>query len=788
MRCRRTKLLILVLLFTDSANAVALENGRGPFQRIASFPVFLNSDINDETTAEIVAATDDGMTLVYSNSTQRKIGFVDITDPTNPTAAGVVTLRGEPTSVAVKGKYALTCINTSVDFIDTAGDLVIIDIAARKVIRTMVLGGQPDSIAVSPSGKFAAICIENERDEDHGKGNPPQLPGGFVVVVDCDGPPTNWSTRNVDLTGIPELFPNDPEPEYVDINDRDVAVITCQENNHLVLIDLASAQVIDDYSAGTVDLKNIDNVENDLIEQTANLIQTRREPDAVTWITDDTFVTADEGDFVGGGRGFTLWKSGGIALFTSKNSLENHAARMGHYPESRSEKKGCEPEGIEFGCFGDLNFLFVGSERANLVFVYELRGNENPRFRQALPTGVEPEGLLAIPQRDLFVVANEHDARDDKIRSSIMIYARTNAPTYPTITSSNLLGSHRPIPWGSLSGLAADESGGETRVYTIYDASYKKSRVFCLDVRQSPAVINAEVVLVDQGCVLTDVLRGLKADLPGADKFVVSKLINDDMTVNLDPEGIAICDRGYFYVASEGNGNLVNGLSNNSKHSFASPNLVLKATASGTIVDAILLPLEVTRNQSRFGFEGVAIYNNAIYVAFQRAWRNAGDPAGGTRIGRFDLSARSWTFAYYPLDIPASPAGGWVGLSELTSLGGGNFAVIERDNQGGPDAIIKRLYTFSIESVTFRSAGDAPAYDTISKSLFTDLIADGAYAGTGGLIPEKQEGLVVLGDRTTFIVNDNDGVNDNNGETQLLRLEYCGDIQIEVDHGQRPLN
>ena len=49
------------------------------FSRIASFPVELNVT-EDATSAEIIAASDDGMTLVYSDSPGGGIGFVDITD------------------------------------------------------------------------------------------------------------------------------------------------------------------------------------------------------------------------------------------------------------------------------------------------------------------------------------------------------------------------------------------------------------------------------------------------------------------------------------------------------------------------------------------------------------------------------------------------------------------------------------------------------------------------------------------------------------------------------------
>jgi hypothetical protein len=42
---------------------------------------------------------------------------------------------------------------------------------------------------------------------------------------------------------------------------------------------------------------------------------------------------------------------------------------------------------------------------------------------------------------------------------------------------------------------------------------------------------------------------------------------------------------------------------------------------------------------------------------------------------------------------------------------------------------------------------------------------------TVGLTLEKIEGLAVTAQGTALVVNDNDGVDDSNGETQLLRLK-----------------
>jgi hypothetical protein len=72
--------------------------------------------------------------------------------------------------------------------------------------------------------------------------------------------------------------------------------------------------------------------------------------------------------------------------------------------------------------------------------------------------------------------------------------------------------------------------------------------------------------------------------------------------------------------------------------------------------------------------------------------------------------------------------------------------------------------------VEFKPNADTPNFNVVAKSLVSDLILDDAYGDTGGLIPEKLEGLAALEDGSALIVNDNDGVDDNSGETQLLNL------------------
>lgn len=779
LACGLVVAVAVVCAVTSFAQDVPNE---GPFRRIATFPVFLNTDIDTETMAEIVTASEDGGLLVYTDGKNGAVGFVDIADPTSPRADGMVMVGGEPTSVSVAGDYVLAAVNTSADFIDTSGSLEIIDINTRHIIASLDLGGQPDSIDVSPDRRYAAVAIENERDEDLGDGLPPQAPGGFVVIVDLVGSPADWRTRRVDLTHVPDLFPGDPEPEYLDINEANMAAVSLQENNHIAVIDLASGAVVRDFSAGTVILNQVDNNENDLIEPTATLTRLRREPDGLVWTSLNTLATADEGDLEGGSRGFTLFGKDGKVVFSPGHDLEHMAIRLGHYPEGRSENNGNEPENVAFGTYGAQDVLFVGSERSSVVFVYQLN-RDVPRLLQVLPTGFEPEGLLALPARDLFVVASETDDRGDKVRSSLILYQRMEGGSnYPKI-ASNLRADGTPIPWAALSALATGP-GDDGSAYAVHDGVFRKSRIYRLDIRATPAVITDETVLNDNNGVLAGALARLQEKLPKAKSFDPSDLVNGDGTVNIEAEALAVRRGGGFWVASEGSGRLKKGVSKSGDRPFRSPNMILGVEADGGIAEVVLPPADVTANQRRFGFEGVAtsLDGRYLYVAFQRPWGKSGDPSDRTRIGRYDTTDGTWGFAHYPLDKPTSGNGGWVGLSEISYVGPNTYAVIERDNQGGPDATIKRIYSFSVDGVRFSPNRHAPDFSVLTKTLVTDLMTSGVFAPMAGAVLEKWEGMAVLSDGTLLLVNDNDGVDGTHGETQLLRLQ--GLIQGRGDTGR----
>lgn len=62
---------------------------------------------------------------------------------------------------------------------------------------------------------------------------------------------------------------------------------------------------------------------------------------------------------------------------------------------------------METSVYGGGEYLFVGSEAGSFVGVYGISDPAAPTFDGLLPTGEAPEGLLTIPERGLFVTADE---------------------------------------------------------------------------------------------------------------------------------------------------------------------------------------------------------------------------------------------------------------------------------------------------------------------------------------------------------------------------------------------
>jgi hypothetical protein len=522
-------------------------------------------------------------------------------------------------------------------------------------------------------------------------------------------------------------------------------VVTLQENNGVAVIDISnpSAPTLERlFSAGVVDDRPADLADDSRISFADSFpsgvqgIPTAgtRIPDAIAWGPDGhTLFTADEGEEAyEGGRGWSARSASGAFLFDDGGTLEATAVRFGHYPDGRSDAKGIEAESVITARYGRRDFLIVSSERGSFLAVYRLDDDTEPRFVQLLPTGVAPEGILAIPSRNLLITANEGDEQD----GTISIFQGVPGPWRPSEDRPTIVSSGVEMPWGALSGLVASRHRPDV-LYSIPDDALP-STIFRLAVGGPFGWIAETTPIVREG-------QQALYDLEG---------ITNDTSIAQPRQNAG------FWLASEGNASTTR-------------NVLVQVSQRGKVLREIFLPDGMEgpgRALTSNGFEGVTVSGDRRYllVAVQRPFRGE-QPVNGiayTRIARYDLKLDRWEAFFYPLE--AFP--GTIGLSEVTLMGRTRnhedlYAVIERDNRLAASANLKRLYTFTLEDlvpvdVATPVGPGALGGATVTKTLLRDVLPL--------FTPfEKVEGLTRAADGSLWIGLDNDG---GEVESRLVRL------------------
>jgi hypothetical protein len=346
------------------------------------------------------------------------------------------------------------------------------------------------------------------------------------------------------------------------------------------------------------------------------------------------------------------------------------------------------------------------------VGVYDVTDPAAPALLQILPSGISPEGAVAIPARNLLATANEADLGADGLaRAHVMIYERREgAAAYPTLMADD------GLAWGALSGLAADPAQ-PGRLFAVTDSAYDmQPRILTIDATQVPARITAAIDVTRQG----------------------------RPAQKLDLEGIAPDGEGGFWLASEGRSDRL------------VPHALLRVDAEGEIQEEIPYPAELLAGETRFGSEGVAVIDGRVWLAMQREWE--GDPENTAKLVAYDPATGEWGAVLYP---KAAPTGdGWVGLSEIAVHGDWAY-LIERDNHTGEAAVTKLVTRVPLAELEPAPLGGA--LPTVTREVVRDLLPD--LRASGGYVLEKVEGLAVEADGTAWLVTDNDGTDDSSGET-----------------------
>ena len=211
-----------------------------------------------------------------------------------------------------------------------------------------------------------------------------------------------------------------------------------------------------------------------------------RHPDGTKWVDTDHFATANEGDWKGGSRSFSIFKKDGTLVYDSGPSLVHAIAEMSPYPAHRSHSKRAELDTVETAIFIGKPMLFVASERALEIGVYDIADPAALVLKQLLSSGgaalkASLRFRSAIfwprPMRSTYGV-------DGLAPTHVMIYELAEGTAaYPMTTSVR---SAAPIGWGALSAPAADpEVAGQ--LYAISESFCgAQPRLFTLDATQKP--------------------------------------------------------------------------------------------------------------------------------------------------------------------------------------------------------------------------------------------------------------------------------------------------------------
>jgi uncharacterized protein len=208
------------------------------------------------------------------------------------------------------------------------------------------------------------------------------------------------------------------EPESVAFASRSsrFAYVTLQENNGVVRVDLRRSRLRFFGLGLTTHAADLSTSDGYMPTSTLTAF---REPDGIALTRDGRiFVTADEGDTRDasgdgsprGGRTVSVFRATtGELLGDTGSQIDDTAPSAGLYPDGRSNRGACEPEGLDLIRSRGHLLVAVGLERANAVALIEATDPTAPTVLSMAAVGSALEGVkFLLRNRDLFVVtANE---------------------------------------------------------------------------------------------------------------------------------------------------------------------------------------------------------------------------------------------------------------------------------------------------------------------------------------------------------------------------------------------
>lgn len=353
-------------------------------------------DISNGGNAEIIQYIASQNILAVINSKNHCLDFYKV----NSLSSGDIELitniqiSSEPTSVAANDKLNFVVMSRLAEP-NQSSEIVFADVNSFQVIRKFSFGVQLDSVGISPDGRWLIAADEAEENS--------QTPGA-IWAMDL----TSSQSLPVRPAGLGELTGIDLgilEPEFVAFDPQNkFAVVSCQENDLVVIIDLRSSFPV---LIGVIRLA------------------AGAQPDGAAVIRDAggraIIAVAEEGEKERDGK-----RSGQCVSFYSlaedlKTSEMLSRVDVRKYLCPDRPDKRCDPEGIAIAKMNDRIFTYVGIERLNKLLTLEITNPREPIFVSAEDTGLRPEGVTAI-ENDGRVYVLTADEGDNNTGGSISIF------------------------------------------------------------------------------------------------------------------------------------------------------------------------------------------------------------------------------------------------------------------------------------------------------------------------------------------------------------------------------
>lgn len=321
-----------------------------------------------------------------------RLTAIDFDDESQAVAEGIAMVR-EPTSVAVHPTMPIALVTVLGRRPGDVGTVFGFDLREGSLGRMLLkqpVGAHPDSIAIAPDGSVAVVACEAERDPDA---------HGAVWVIDLSGLTLDRYARDGELPAyeVPGLkhllhMPEcEVEPEFVAFDPQSrFAVISCQENNLLLTLDLRGDQPVFGkpiyLSAGV-------------------------QPDGVSVLDQVSGPAGRTGCLIAAAEEGKLAKYGQVLghslsfhwldpqqMDTDAIPLARLDVRLLTKPQEPDARR--DPEAIKLTRFAGRPIAVATTERGDYFLALDLTDPTRPVLIDKCKVGDRPEGLILIPHGD----------------------------------------------------------------------------------------------------------------------------------------------------------------------------------------------------------------------------------------------------------------------------------------------------------------------------------------------------------------------------------------------------